>query len=151
PGGCAAIYVGDRRMGWLGQLAPKIRKKYKNKVLPYLFEINYEIVQTRPKAIYSPISEQPRVQRDLAVVVAEGVAAGDLVATIKGLQEPLLQDAGVFDVFYPDDLETGSKSVALGLIFQDKASTLTDDAVDTILERMVAALESRYSARIRGA
>lgn len=151
PGRTAAIYSGDQRIGWIGQLAPVFSKRYKGGHLPYLFELDYEFVRTRPSVRYRDISEQPRVQRDLAVVVSKSVAAGDLVDAITALDEPQLQGVSIFDVFYPEGAEASSKSVALGLIFQDKASTLTDEAVDAILERMIATLELRYSARIRGA
>src|SRR5699024_6461454 len=97
------------------------------------------------------ISEQPRVQRDLAVVVAADVTAGALTATINAQGETLLQDVNVLDVYYPEGADADVKSVALGLIFQDKTRTLKNEAVRRIMERMMAALESRYGAHIRGA
>lgn len=150
PGRSAAIYLRGKRIGWLGQLAPRFSKTYKNKELPYLFELDYEALEWRLPIRYKDISEQPRVERDLAVVVADTVAAGDLVATICDRDDAALQNVGVFDVFHPQDLETGYKSVALSLIFQDKERTLTDSAVDTRMEQVAAALKKHYGARIRG-
>lgn len=150
PGRSAVIYSGEDPIGWLGQLAPEFAKIYKVNKLPYLFELDYQAIRTHAPIRYNPISEQPRVQRDLAVVVAESVPAGDLVATIQALHDPQLQAVDVFDVFYPEGLEKGCKSVALSLIFQDKKSTLTDSVVDAKLECVVAALESHHHAQIRG-
>src|SRR5699024_1092753 len=96
PGRSAAIYAGDARIGWAGQLAPAFGKRYKGGKLPYLFELDYAFVRTRPRVRYAAISEQPRVQRDLAVLVANEVTAGALIATINGLGETLLQDVSVF-------------------------------------------------------
>ena len=151
PGRSAAVYLGEKCVGWLGQLAPEFSKTYKIKELPYLFELNYNELKMRPVTRYSNISEQPSVQRDLAVIVRDALPAGQLVAAIEGLQEPLLREVAIFDLFYPESLESGFKSIALRLIFQDKKGTLTDSAVDDMLERIVAALESQYDARIRGA
>ena len=99
---------------------------------------------------FEPLSEQPTVRRDLAVVVAEKTPVASLVGAIESVNEAAIRSIEVFDLFRGEGLETGFKSVALGLIFQDKASTLTDEGVDTIITRVVAALAEQCDARIRG-
>ena len=74
----------------------------------------------------------------------------ELIDVIEDLDPPALQSIDVFDVFRGEGLERGFKSVALGLIFQDKASTLTDSSVDTTISAVVEALGRRCGAHIRG-
>ncbi|GAB3685717.1 phenylalanine--tRNA ligase subunit beta [Salinisphaera aquimarina] len=150
PGRCARVYVDGNPAGWLGQLAPAFSKRYKNIELPYLFELDYKFLTQGAVTRFEALSEQPLVRRDLAIVVAEKMPVAQLIDAIESLQSPDLRHVEVFDVFRGQGLDTGFKSVALGLIFQDKASTLTDDRVDTIIIRVVSVLSERCDARIRG-
>ncbi|MES1944061.1 phenylalanyl-tRNA synthetase subunit beta [Salinisphaera sp. PC39] len=150
PGRAARIAVAGRPCGWLGQLHPKFQKILDVKALPYVFELDSEVLEAVPVPRFEALSEYPSVRRDLALLVPEGVPAGDLVATALTADVPHLQSAHVFDVFRGGDLETGFKSVALGLIFQDKTSTLTDQGVDSDVTRLTAALQDRCGARVRG-
>jgi phenylalanyl-tRNA synthetase beta chain len=150
PGRSAQILLDGNVVGWLGQLSPKFAKRYKNIELPYVFEVDYRALSKSRNIRFEPLSEQPTVRRDLALVVADDVAVATLIAAIESVDAAELRSIQVFDVFRGQGLETGFKSVALGLIFQDKASTLTDDRVEKIIERVLAALDERCDARIRG-
>ena len=55
----------------------------------------------------------------------------------------------VFDIYRGAGIETGRKSVAIGLNLQDVSRTLTDDETDAIVARVVADLERECSATIR--
>lgn len=150
PGRSARITIDGRSVGWLGQLAPAFGKRYKNSAMPYLFEVDSQFLETNQRVRFDPVSEQPHVRRDLALVVAETTPVAELLSVIEAVESPELRSIEVFDLFRGHGLETGFKSVALGLIFQDKASTLTDERVDTIINSVVIALDERCGARIRG-
>lgn len=150
PGRCARIYRADQPIGWLGQLAPEFSKHFKNSTMPYVFEVDSASLQRCVATRYEPLSEQPLVRRDLAVLVSETTPVAALIDAIESVDADVLQSVQVFDIFRGESLETGFKSVALGLIFQDKASTLTDEGVETIITRAIAALGEQCGARIRG-
>ncbi|MES1940700.1 phenylalanyl-tRNA ligase subunit beta [Salinisphaera sp. T5B8] len=150
PGRSAQIVLDGKPVGWLGQLSPDFSKRYKNIELPYVFEVDYEALGKPGDIRFEALSEQPTVRRDLALVVAEGVPVAALVDAIESVDVPELRSVQIFDVFRGEGLETGFKSVALGLIFQDKASTLTDERVEKIIDRVLTALHERCDARIRG-
>lgn len=150
PGRSARIYIDTRPVGWVGQLAPGFARRYKGQSLPYLFEIDRAALDATDVVRYATPSDQPRVARDLAVVVPEAMAVGELLAVIEKLNESLLQSIDVFDIFRGEGLETGFKSVALSLIFQDKTSTLNDETVDRIITNVTAALRTHCGARLRG-
>jgi phenylalanyl-tRNA synthetase beta chain len=150
PGRSARIAIDGALVGWLGQLAPEFKKYYKNIRMPYVFEINSEVIRRLSRICYESISEQPQVRRDLAVVISEEVPAGSLISLINTLEIKELKSITVFDVFRGEGVESGCKSIALGLIFQDKTSTLTDENVDTIISRVIEALRVRCGAHIRG-
>lgn len=150
PGRAARIVAGGDTVGWLGQLSPKFAKRYKNSALPYIFEVDSQALDVSGRVRFEALSEQPTVRRDLAVVASDATPVAELERAIAAIEAPELRSIEVFDLFRGGGLETGFKSVALGLIFQDKASTLTDERVDTIISRVVASLGERCNARIRG-
>ena len=71
----------------------------------------------------------PANRQDIAVVVAEDVEAGAIVAAAHEAGGAELREARVFDVYRGDQVGDGRKSVALHLVFQAPDRTLTDDDV----------------------
>jgi phenylalanyl-tRNA synthetase beta chain len=55
----------------------------------------------------------------------------------------------IFDVYQGKNVETGSKSVALGLILQDTSRTLTDADIDGVLQAVLKRLTCDFNATIR--
>ncbi|MDA3921222.1 MAG: phenylalanine--tRNA ligase subunit beta [Salinisphaera sp.] len=150
PGRSARICLDGCPVGWIGQLAPAFARRYKGQALPYLFEVDADAIARRAPVRYQTPSDQPRVRRDLALLVPEGQSARSLLDAIQGLGDELIQSIDVFDVFRGEGVESGFKSVALSLIFQDKTSTLDDSRVDSIITTVTGALRSRCGARLRG-
>ena len=91
----------------------------------------------------------PVSTRDLALVVAEGVAAADLVAAARAAGAPLVRDVRVFDRYAGEQVEEGHVSLALRLSLADPGRTLTDDEIDAAVARVRDALAER-GARLRG-
>jgi phenylalanyl-tRNA synthetase beta chain len=89
------------------------------------------------------------VRRDLAVVVDEGVTLSALRERVTFSASSLLRGLRVFDIYRGPGVESGRKSVALGLIFQDFSRTLTDENVDAAVASVVAELRASLNARIR--
>lgn len=150
PGRSARVYRHERAVGWLGQLSPDFAARYKGQDMPYLFELDRSALDVVDTVRYAAPSDQPRVARDLALVVPQDLPAGDLVDTISRLDLTLLQSVEVFDLFRGAELPAGTKSVALSLIFQDKTSTLNDESVDEIITVVTAKLREQCGARLRG-
>ena len=47
------------------------------------------------------------------------------------------------------NIEEGRKSIALGLILQEKSRTLRDEEADDIISMTLKSLQSKYSAKLR--
>ena len=103
-----------------------------------------------PDAIaYEDVITFPSLKQDLAFVVEESVAAGDLIAAAREAAGPELRDLRVFDVYRGDQVGEGKKSVALAAAFQSPERTLSDDDAGRLRERIVAALGERFGAELR--
>ncbi len=103
------------------------------------------------RATYEDVVTFPSVKNDIAVVVAEGVAAGDLLATVREAGGAELGDTAVFDVFRDGRLAEGTKSVAISLSFRSLERTLTDEDVAPHRARILKALAERFGAELRTA
>jgi phenylalanyl-tRNA synthetase beta chain len=89
------------------------------------------------------------VRRDIAVVIASDVPVHDLEQAARDAAGEMLRDAVVFDVYSGQNIETGSKSVALGLILQETSRTLTETDVDEIMHAVIDRLSRDFNATIR--
>jgi phenylalanyl-tRNA synthetase beta chain len=81
--------------------------------------------------------------------VDESVALSALADRVVFTASTLLQSLRVFDVYRGAGVESGRKSIALGLIFQDISRTLTDDDVERLMATIVKDLRESLNAKIR--
>ena len=61
----------------------------------------------------------------------------------------MLKDLELFDVYCGESVDSGKKSVALGLTFQASSRTLNDAEVDGLLEQLVSSLARELGATLR--
>jgi phenylalanyl-tRNA synthetase beta chain len=149
PGRAARVLRQARPIGWIGELHPEIVRELDFTYPPVLFELAfYDALRVDP-APYAEVSRFPMVRRDLAIVVDENVPLSALRERVTLSASSLLRQCRVFDVYRGPGLETGTKSIALGLIFQDFYSTLTDEDVDQNVASIVAGLRVSLNAKIR--
>ena len=55
----------------------------------------------------------------------------------------------MFDIYQGKGVETGRKSVALGLILQDKSKTLVEQDVEELINELLANLNNLFNAQLR--
>ena len=149
PGRTARIYRGSTAVGWLGELHPQISKAVNMSNAAILFELDIELAFAAKSLQFHRISKFPSVRRDLAIVVDENVPLAVLQENVSVSASGLLHELRVFDVYRGPGVESGRKSVALGLILQDSSRTLTDVDADTVVAAVVARLRDELSATIR--
>ena len=149
PGQTASICRNDRKIGWVGQLHPKIQKRLGISSEVYLFQVDFsEIVDVRlPK--YKEVSKFPEVKRDLAFFVDASVPAQSLVNSAREAAGKHLIDLKLFDVYQSKDVDNKGKSIALGLTFQDDSRTLTDEEINHAIDAVVAQLAEMCGAERR--
>jgi phenylalanyl-tRNA synthetase beta chain len=99
--------------------------------------------------LYEDVITFPPVKQDLAFVVEEGVTAGELVAAAHEAAGPELRALEPFDVYRGEQVGPGRKSIAFAATFQSPERTLSDADAAALRQRIVAALESRFGARLR--
>ena len=98
---------------------------------------------------YSRISPFPSIRRDLALLVDEHVEYADIEKILAEMNIDQLVDFMIFDVYSGDELDSGQKSLALGLIFQDFSRTLEEQEINGYVEKIMAGLASGTGAVLR--
>jgi phenylalanyl-tRNA synthetase beta chain len=149
PGRAGEIRRGRRRIGLVGELHPRLVQQLELDDAPVMFEIDAEAAMAAQPPAFKGVSRFPSVRRDLALVVPEDLPAGELLAAVRRHAGEQLEDVVLFDVYKGSKVESGSKSVALGLILQDTSRTLTDADVDALLGDVTACLSREFNAAIR--
>jgi phenylalanyl-tRNA synthetase beta chain len=149
PGRAARILRGDQAVGLIGELHPQLVRSLGLNITPLLFELEMEPCFSSKILKYQHISKFPSVRRDLAVVVDESVSLAELQETVTVSASGLLTELRIFDVYRGPGIDSGRKSVALGLILQDSSRTLTDMDVDAVVTAVMARLRDVLSATIR--
>ncbi len=150
PARSAEVFRDGVAIGWIGQIHPRLAKAMDIEADVYAFELDLEPLTARRLPRAGELSRFPAVRRDLAFLVPEQVAWADLAATVRQAAGPLLRDLNLFDRYVGQGVEPGFKSLAMGLILQDKSRTLTDRDVDAVVAEAVTAIEREHHARIRG-
>ena len=100
--------------------------------------------------MHRDVTSFPSLRQDIAVVVGDDVAAGDVVAAARAAGGPLLSRVEVFDVYRGDQIGAGKVSLALHLVFQAPDRTLTDAEADHARgrHRDQSAAESQFAAEL---
>ena len=150
PGRCAAVTLEGRQLGYLGELHPTVGTTLGLDGRLVAFEIDIEPVLAASHAPRAqPLPRFPAVERDLAVVVEDHVAASSLLAAIQESGGELLVMGRAFDEYHGTQVPEGNKSIAFTLTFRSPERTLTDAEVDKVMREIRLALEKRHHARFR--
>ncbi|MFC1747423.1 phenylalanine--tRNA ligase subunit beta, partial [Pseudomonadota bacterium] len=150
PGQSAAIKnKDDRPIGWIGKLHPSIEKPAGVNGPVYLFELSASALDKSSKPEFAELSKYPTIRRDLAVVIGADVSAGLVKQAIFDVSERYLSNLQLFDVYCGEGVESGRKSLALGLTFQDTSRTLTDGEVDNLIMGVLEKLKQDFNATLR--
>ncbi|MEO7432299.1 MAG: phenylalanine--tRNA ligase subunit beta [Dokdonella sp.] len=150
PGQGAAVARNGVRVGHLGALHPDLARTLDVADDLFLFELDVALVSARPLPKAAPLSRFPAVRRDLSFELAEDVPYATVESSIRAAVGESLSDIVLFDRYAGVNLGSGIKSLAIGLILQDRYRTLTDQDADRCVALAVAALESVCNAKLRG-
>jgi phenylalanyl-tRNA synthetase beta chain len=149
PGRSAAVSIQGVRVGWLGELHPRLVRRFELASAPVAFELDLAALVARPVPVGRPVSRQPMVRRDLALVMAESVPVQALVDALSAASPPFVAAVRPFDVFRGGSLTSGMKSVAILVLMQDTARTLTDAEIEQAVEQLAAEAQRRFGATLR--
>jgi phenylalanyl-tRNA synthetase beta chain len=144
PGRSARIVRGQLEIGHLGELHPRLVRSLDLTYAPILFEVDFTATFVAKLAQFRETSRYPLIRRDISFTVPEAIAFRRIGERVSVVAASLLQELRIFDVYQGKGVETGRKSVALGLILQDLSRTLTDEEADRVVQAVRADLAVEF-------
>ena len=115
-------------------------------------EMNFDAfvnIARRNKVTAKELSKYPEVKRDLALLVDKAATFSQLRKIAFGAEKKLLKNVTLFDVYEGDKLPAGKKSYALGFVLEDTAQTMTDQAIDRVMNNLIREFERQAGAQVR--
>jgi phenylalanyl-tRNA synthetase beta chain len=149
PGQTACIERGDRQVGILGMLHPGLAAEMDIAENAFLFELELTGLEDGRLPIFTPISKFPAIRRDIAIVVDADLPYQAVKDCVSSAASDLLRELRLFDVYQGEKIDSGRKSLALGLILQASSQTLTDKDIESTVGRVLERLEADLGARLR--
>lgn len=150
PGQTAEIVdAAGQRVGWLGALHPQVESKLGIGQQVFVYEIALKCFEHAEIPRYQAASKYPSVRRDVAVVLDKNVSIEAIKNVVKKASTGMLNKFQLFDVYQGKGIDSGRKSVAFGLTFQDHTRTLEDADVEEAMGPIISALQDQFGATLR--
>ena len=149
PGRFAEVYLGEKRIGFIGEVHPQVADKLGLNTT-YVFEINLDevISESKVKPKYEEVTKYPEITRDIAMLVDVKDEYQNIYNVIESVNSKLITKVELFDLYVGAELLVGKKSLALTITYSDKQKTLTDEEVTAVHDKVLSAL-TEYGAIIR--
>jgi phenylalanyl-tRNA synthetase beta chain len=151
PGRCAELLVGEISVGHAGELHPKVCRAFGVPARTCVAELDLDALLARAVTVPTApdFSAYPVAKEDVALVVADGLPAEELAATLREGAGPLCESVRLFDVYTGDQAGEGRKSLAFALRFRAPDRTLTEAETAAARAAAVALAEQRHGAQQR--
>jgi phenylalanyl-tRNA synthetase beta chain len=152
PGKQADFIVDNVTIATVGALHPGVQEAFEITRPVYIFKVNLtelkDLCAVESKT-YAPLPKYPSITRDLAIVLASSIPVADVMAAVKNEGGILLADSRLFDVYTGDRVESGTRSLAISLVYRSVDRTLTDEEVEGPFRALIGSLEEKFSAKLR--
>ena len=158
PGKSGRIFLNkdkDKVAAYFGEIHPNILKKIDIKTDALIgFEIFLEHLNFFKKKLNDQkskftTSDFQKSERDFAFVVNRDVKAQDLINAISSVDQKLISNIKVFDVYEGENIPENQKSIAISVTIQSNEKTLNDNDLEKINNLIIETVENKTGAKIR--
>ncbi len=151
PRGAAWIEAGGVRVGSFGLLHPDVADAFEIAGPAVVVDLDLAAIEAAgaPRLRFSALPRFPSSTRDLAVVVAADVAAGEVERAVREVAGDLAEQVVLFDRFVGGAVPANHASLAVHVVYRAADRTLTDAEVDARHAQVLSAVEKRFGATLR--
>ena len=149
PGQAATIMLNGEPVGIIGTVHPQLERKFGLNGRTVVFELEWAAIKTKIIPEVAVVSKFPSNRRDIAMVVNDDVAAGDVIATFLAAGGDLLTDASLFDVYVGKGVDEDKKSLAIALTLQSDERTLEEAEIAASVSAVIEAVVTNHQGMLR--
>jgi len=158
PGRSGLLSLGSTNgpeLAYFGEIHPSIIKRLDLRTDNVLgFEIFLDNIPESRKKIREVkpqflVSDYQKVVRDFAFVIDEKFSSGEIISLVKNIDEELIKDVKIFDVYQGDNITSGKKSIAFNVTLEPKDKTLSEKDIDQISKKIISTVQETTGATLR--
>ena len=149
--GGLALLVHNQPVAQLGAVSASVLKRLDVTQPVWYAELDWDALSKKykPTLVARELSKFPEVRRDLSIVVDSAVTFEQLQQIARRTEKKLLQSVNVFDVYAGENLGAGKKSYSVSFTLQDFSQTLSEQAIDQVMQKLIQQFEKQAGALIR--
>ena len=148
PGYTAQLFVENKSIGILGEVLPQVLKNYDLKQRAYIFELNADnIIELIPDIKSAkPLPKFPSISRDVTLIVDKDIEAFNIIKSVEVLNENLVENLYLFDVYEGSPIPAGKKSISLRITYRSAFETLEDETINSLHKEITGRLIKEFDA-----
>ena len=156
PGRSGEVRLGKSLLARFGEIHPAVIAGYDIEAPVVAFEVFIDAAPTpRQKGAgktrsFLKLDALLPVERDFAFLMAADVPAQKAVAAARSADRQMITAVEAFDAYQGKGVEAGEKSLGIAVTFQPKDATLTDQDIEALSAKIVAAVQKATGGRLRG-
>ena len=145
----------DQVAAYFGEIHPNILKVIDIKTESLVgFEIFLDNLKIPKKTLNDQktkfvVSDYQKSERDFAFIVNKDVSSQDLINAISVVDNELISNIRVFDVYEGENIPENQKSIAISVTIQSSEKTLNDNDLEIINKSIIETVENKTGAKIR--
>ena len=158
PGKSGRLFLNNRKdqvAAYFGEIHPNILKAIDIKTESLVgFEIFLDNLRIPKKTLNDQktnfvVSDYQKSERDFAFIVNKNVSSQDLKNVVSLVDDKLISNIRVFDVYEGEKIPENQKSIAISVTIQSSEKTLNDYDLDKINRLIIETVENKTGAKIR--
>ncbi len=158
PGKSGRLFLNKRKdqvAAYFGEIHPNILREIDIKTESLVgFEIFLDNLKLPKKTLNNQktnfvISDYQKSERDFAFIMNKNINAQDLINAISSVDQDLISNIKVFDLYEGDNIPENQKSVAINVTIQSSDKTLNDTDLEKINKLIIQTVENKTGAKIR--
>ena len=158
PGKSGAIYQDSKSnypIAFFGEIHPNINQKLQIKTEALiLFEIFLDRIELHKNKLKDQknkyeYSDFQKSERDFAFIIDKNLNVQELVKIIYKIDNNLIKNVKVFDLYEGENIPSDKKSIALNVTIQSLQKSLNDKDLEKINNLIISTVESKTGAKIR--
>lgn len=147
-----SLHLDKEHIAELGSVKQSLKVHFGLKKDVFIAIINwdklFELIKKK-ETIFKELPKTFEVRRDFSLLIDTAIQYQAIKNIALQSEKTLLKEVNLFDVYEGDKLESGKKSYAVSFHFQDAEKTLTDQVIDTCMEKIRRNLEKDLGATLR--